>query len=111
MIKKALKLSLEDYIKKHLEIINVFLPIKLTEKEIEVIGAFMAIEDIDKFSSNNKKVVSGKLGIAMSNLSMYINKLIEKGFIIKIDDRLEVLPILYPSNGYQEYMFRVEVIK
>ena len=44
IISKSLDLSREEYFKKHLLIINPLLPVQLTDKEAEVIAAFMTIE-------------------------------------------------------------------
>ena len=47
-----------------MEIINPFLPIKLTPREIEVLAAFMSLENElaeDRFGTTARKVVRNKL--------------------------------------------------
>ena len=43
IIRKALKLKKEEYFKKHLLIINHILPVQMTNKEAEVLAAFMSL--------------------------------------------------------------------
>ena len=44
IIRKALKLKKEEFYKKHLLIINHILPVQMTNKEAEVLAAFMSLE-------------------------------------------------------------------
>ncbi len=106
VIKKQLILSNEEYYLKHLAIINNFLPIKLTPKEIEVLANFMILEgDIasDRFGTTARKIVMSKMNIVTAGISNYIRSLKQKGFII--DNK--VLPILFPESKNQMYNFKL----
>ena len=62
IIQKSFKLPKQQYYKKHIEIINTFLPVQLTEKEIEILSSFLSLdkniieEDIfNSFARKNSK--------------------------------------------------------
>ena len=66
-LKKQLRLPKTQYYTKHLSIVNIFLPIQLTPKEIEVLAAFMSLEgDIadQRFGTSARK-----MGLSTSDLS------------------------------------------
>ena len=44
ILKKHQELSRKDFYEKHLMITNVFLPIKMSQKEINVLSSFMALD-------------------------------------------------------------------
>jgi len=106
VIKKVLKLSQEEYYTKHLEIINNFLPVTMTPKEIEVLANFMSLQgDIatDRFGTTAKKIVRSKMGLSVAGISNYMKSLKAKGFITDSN----ILPILFPENGTQLYNFKL----
>lgn len=110
---KKLELSKEQYYSKHLSIINVFLPKKLTPKEIEVISLFMSLRgDIaeDRFGTSARKIVMNHMGIQPGGLGNYLKALKEKEFIREDENgNLSLLPILFPSEPRQGYMFKLEM--
>lgn len=115
VITKAIKVSSSDYYVKHLEILNVLLPIKLTSKETEVLAAFMdqekeLIED-DMFNGIVRKKVMNKLGLKPGGLGNHLKSMIEKGFLVKneISKRIKVKPFLLPENNNQGY--RIKLLK
>ncbi len=115
IIRKALKLSREEYYKKHLFLINPILPRQLTTKEAEVLAAFISLEgDIakDPFGTTGRKLVMSKCNIKPGGLGNYLTKLEEKGFII-VDKVLKykIPPILIPSSQAQLYQFKLENIE
>ena len=112
IIKKALRLSREDYYKKHLLIINHILPVQMTPKEAEVLAAFMSLQgDIakDPFGTSGRKIVREKLGISAGVLGNYLDQLKSKKFIYVEDRDLKILPILIPKDKVQGYQFKLEV--
>lgn len=112
-IVKHLKLSKEEYYKKHLFIINHILPVQLTPKEVEVLAAFMALEgDIanDLFGTSGRKIVKDKLNLSAGGLGNYLDQLRTKGFITGTNKDLHIIPILIPSKKKQEYHFLLEEI-
>lgn len=110
-IKKQLRLDREEYFKVHLSIVNCFLPIKLTPMEIEVVSSFIALSgDIakDRFGTTAKKIVREKLKISPAGMSNYIKTLRDKGFIISNSEKeLDILPILFPEEKEQLYLFKL----
>lgn len=109
VIQKQLKLEKEQYYIKHLSIVNVFLPIELTPKEIEVIANFMSLEgDIakDRFGTSARKLVMEQMGISPGGLGNYMKSLKDKGFIID-GEQTTILPILHPDTVEQGYMFKL----
>lgn len=116
IIRKALKLSKEEYYKKHLLVINHLLPIQMTPKEAEVLAAFMSLEgDISKdpFSTSGRKMVREKLKISAGGLGNYLDQLKTKGFIYEYEYEdskiLKIIPILIPEGKIQGYQFKLEI--
>ena len=112
IIKKTLTLSEEDYYTTHLSIINPLLPIKMTPKEIEVLGTFMSLKgeiaEADRFGTTCKKIVKEKLDLSDGGLGNYIKTLKEKGFIYYNEEgKLSILDVLQADNGSQGYMFKI----
>jgi hypothetical protein len=115
IIKKALTLSEEDYYTKHLSIINPMLPKQLTPKEIEVMGAFMALKgeiaSVDRFGTTCRKIVKTKLGLSDGGLGNYIKSLKEKGFILFNSESIMYIPkVLFADRESQGYMFKITKI-
>lgn len=114
IIRKALKLKKEEFYKKHLLIINHILPIQMTNKEAEVLAAFISLEgDLakDPFSTSGRKIVRERLNIQPGGLGNYLDQLKTKGFIVenKETKELQIIPILIPSKIEQIYQFKLEV--
>lgn len=110
IIKKTVKLTKEDYYKKHLNIINYILPEQLTKKEVEFLSWFMCLEGElkkDPFSTTGRKIVQNKMSIHPGGVGNYLRDLKKKNFIIKREGRLQILPILIPSENTQEYSFKL----
>lgn len=110
---KVLKLSEIDYFTKHLEIINSMLPVKLTPKEIEVLGNFMSLTgDIadDRFGTSGRKIIKTRMDLKDGGLGNYIKSLKDKGFIVTKDDTLDTLPFLKIDGDTQIYMFKIEKV-
>ncbi len=111
IIRKALKLSREEYYKKHLFLINPILPRQLTIKEAEVLAAFISLEgDIakDPFGTTGRKLVMSKCNIKPGGLGNYLTQLEEKGFIVQDKElKYKILPVLIPKNNEQFYQFKL----
>jgi hypothetical protein len=110
IIKKQLILPKNEYYVKHLSIVNVFLPRKLTPKEIEVVASFMSLEgDIanDRFGTSARRIVMQGLNLSPGGLGNYMDSLQKKGFITKQDGSYSILPILHPELEEQKYMFNL----
>lgn len=113
IIRKKLKLQKEEFNKKHLLIINHLLPVQMTNREAEVLAAFLALEgDLakDPFSTTGRKIVMGKLGLKPGGLGNFIRDLKLKKLILETEEGgLYLLPVLIPQEGRQLYQFVLEV--
>ena len=109
-VQKQLILKGKQYYEKHLTIVNVFLPVSLTPKEIEVLAAFMSLEGsiaLDRFGTSARKLVMAELKIVPGGLGNYLRDLKKKKFIIESPTGLTILPLLHPSGESQTYMFKL----
>ena len=113
IIRKALKLKKEEFYKKHLLIINHILPVQMTNKEAEVLAAFISLEgDIakDPFSTSGRKIVRERLNIQPGGLGNYLDAFKKKQFVLENNDKeLRIIPILIPSKLEQFYQFKLEI--
>lgn len=83
MVRKILRLRPSDYYLTHLRLVNAVMPVRMTEKQLEVLAEFMAQ---DSFDSRAKKAVRDKLNLTPPNLSNHIKELVLKGFVIQYMD-------------------------
>jgi len=108
---KTLQLENEDYYLKNLEIINTVLPVKLSEKEIEILSLFMTYENNingDRFSSIIRKEVMKKLSLSPGGLGNHLASMINKGHLVKtLENRIQIKPYLFPNPNEQNYHFRL----
>lgn len=103
---KILKLNNDDYFIQHLAIVNSVLPVKLTPKEIEVLGTFMSFTGElgeRRFEATARKIVMDKLGLSPGGLSNYLKSLKDKGFV----KNNEILDILFPEKEEQIIVFKL----
>lgn len=116
---KVLKFKLElgdvKYIQTYLEIINVFLPKKLTGKETEVIATFLSLpEDLtekDMFNTYARKLVMEKMGLSHAGLANYLKSLVEKQFLVKDDKgRIKIKKFLVPSGEEQNFSINIKKV-
>jgi hypothetical protein len=111
ILRKKLVLPKNDYYTKHLSIMNVFLPIKMTPKEIEVLAAFMSLEGdiaVQRFGTSARKLVMSSMGIKPGGLGNYFKSLKEKGFLLEHEiEKFTIFPMLYPDPAVQNYMFQL----
>jgi len=111
-LKKKLTLPKSEYYTKHLSIVNVFLPVKMTPKEIEVLSAFMSLEgDIaeQRFGTSARKIVMDEMNIKPGGLGNYFKSLKEKGFLTDdAQNKFKIYTMLYPDPTVQNYMFQLQ---
>lgn len=110
ILTKKLKLNSREYYITHMNILNALLPIKLTPAEIEIIAAFLEINGTlanNRFSTTGRQIVRKTLNISHQYLTNYIKSLVKKGFITNNDDKLELIPILFPEEKTQEYKIHI----
>ena len=117
IITKVVKVDNYDYYVKHLQVLNVIAPLKekFTQKEIEVLAAFMSqdkslIEE-DMFNGVVRKRVMEKIGIAPGGLGNHLKSLIEKDLLSKnpITKKITAKEYLFPEDNHQG--FRIKLSK
>lgn len=113
IINKTLKLDRAEYYKKHLLLINQILPVQMTQKESEVLSAFMSLEgDIasNPFGTTGRKIVRERMSISAGGLGNYLKILKEKKFVREDENgRYVILPILIPAKYEQGYQFKLQI--
>ena len=114
IIQRELKVNVETYYKLHLEIINSVIPVKMTDKEIEVLASFMSLDssitEDDMFNSFARKKVKEKLNnMSAGGLGNHLKSLIDKGFLNKkeITNRISIKEFLIPEENNQGYQFKL----
>jgi hypothetical protein len=101
--KEVLKSS--AFYPKYLKLINVILPDPLTQREIDVLSAFMGLKgdlvELDRFGTQARTVVRKRLGFKThSNLDNYIKYFKNKGVLV-----------LNPKTKQLELNKRIEIPK
>ena len=113
IIQQAFKVDNEDYYSMHLNIVNAILPVKLTQKEIEVLAGFMALDKgLTKegyFNSVARKIVRTKLGLSPAGLSNHLGEMITKNFLTKDDitNEIKIKVFLLPEDDGQGYQLKL----
>ena len=102
-------LSELEYFKKHLEILNPFLPVQLTSKRLEVLAAFMALKETERFGTTARKLVRKQLDLSHGGLGNYMKYFIEEKFIYIPEGKedYEIREWLFPDNDAQGYQFKI----
>lgn len=114
-IRKLLKLAPVDYFRKHLELINVFLPVSLAPREVDVLAEFLALEDAmvedDRFNTIARKRVKTNLKMSDASLSNNLASMIKKKFLNRSDitNKITVNESILPGEKEQLYMFKLIV--
>lgn len=111
IITKTLKLHKDEYFKQHLLIINPLLPIPLKKHEIEVLAAFMSLQETlgeFAFETTGRKEVRANLGLSYGGLGNYLRDLKDKGYLVDKDGKLSMIDILIPQSDWQGYQFKLE---
>ena len=110
ILSKELLLPREEYYERHLGILNVLLPSKMTPKELQVLAAFMSLDSDNKnrFGPNSKKTVMKRLSVSPSGLSNYLQSLKKKGFVYHNEEGdLNILNIIVANSEEQLYQFKL----
>lgn len=114
IISKALRLSKEEYFIKHLLIINPFIPVPLTEKEIEFLATALMVEEKlgdFTFETTGRREIRRIMNISHGGLGNYLRELKIKGYLLEdeITGQISILDILRPENNWQGYQFKLEI--
>lgn len=117
VITQIVKVSNYDYYIKHLQVLNIIVPTKelLTQKEIEVLAAFMCqdknlIEE-DMFNGVVRKKVMTQLNLKPGGLGNHLKAMIDKKFLIKneLTKRITIKNFLKSVDNHQGY--RIKLVK
>jgi hypothetical protein len=98
-----------EYFKTHLQILNPFLPVQLTPKRLEVLAAFMASEESERFGTTSRKLVRKQLGLTHGGLGNYLTYFKEEKFIYIPEGKedYEIREWLFPAKDTQGYQFKI----
>lgn len=112
ILQKSLMLEEKDYYTTHLEIINPFIPNKLTEKEREVLGMFMSftgkLAEKNRFDTSFRKDVRKELKLSPGGLGNYIKAFKDKEVVTEgLDGVITIKPYLFPEEKEQFYQFKL----
>jgi hypothetical protein len=112
--KRVLELEPKEYYLQHLKILNIFLPIKLTETEMIFLSCFMAIDnplaEYDRFNTAFRKMVKKEMGIVDAGVTNYIRSLSAKKAIKQNLVGINYInPVLFPDK--EKHIFQLELIK
>ena len=113
IIQQVYKVDNDKYYELHLNIINAILPVKLTDKELEVLASFMALDEVltkdDYFNPVARKKVREKTGVSPGGLSNHLKSMIKKGFLVKNDitKKITIKEFLLPEEKVQGYQFKI----
>lgn len=107
-------LNKEVFYKKYLSIINVFLPMSLSPKEIEFVSSFLSLDKVltetYMFNPNARKIVREKLKISFGSMSNYINSLVSKKVLVKdeVSSLITLNSKIAPSD-YEEFNIKINL--
>lgn len=108
VLRKTLKVSPKEFYRKHLTIINAFMPVPLAGRELDVLATFMYYGN---FKAQTKQKICEELEISSAGLGNYMASLKKKGYIKKDDnDNYVITPIVIPNSGeFQMYEFTLKI--
>ena len=113
IIQQTFKVENQEYYTMHLQIANAVLPVKLTDKELEVLSAFMGLDkniiEENYFNPVARKKVLKRLDLSAAGLSNHLKSMINKGFLIKNDitNAITIREFLLPEEDGQGYQFKI----
>ena len=113
IIQKAFKVENQEYYTMHLHIVNAILPVKLTDKELEVLSAFMGLDkniiEENYFNPVARKKVLKRLDLSAAGLSNHLKSMINKGLLTKNDitNTITIKEFLLPEEDGQGYQFKI----
>jgi len=110
IVQKEILLSGDEYYAFHLRLVNCFLDKRLSNKEIDILSAFMSLDvgDRERFSGNARRVVFNKLGKTLeTNISSYLSSMLKKGVLFKENGMFNVSKFMFPDDRLQGYQFKI----
>jgi DNA-binding MarR family transcriptional regulator len=100
------------YYQRYLNILNILLPKKLTDKEIQILSMILQLSFENQIGKQQRKILYKELGITESNLINYLNGLIRKGFIKKEEDVYILKKFVIPQDrNSTTFVIKIEMEK
>lgn len=115
LIQKKLVLEKKEYITMHLNIVNSFLPNKMTPTEIEVLVSFLCLsKELTGdylFNTEARKRVMEELKMQPGGLGNHLNSLIKKQILTKGEytNKIELQPFLEFGEKTTKYQFLIKL--
>ena len=112
-IQRVITLSGKEYYTRHLEIVSCLVPTKLTDKEIEVLASFLALDkkitEKDMFNTMARKEVRESLGLSPGGLGNHLKSMIGKKVLDKdeMSNRITIKEFLLPAERQQGYQIKI----
>jgi len=103
----------EDFLKMHFSIINPVFPVQLSIKEIEILAAFLALDEKliedEVFNTLTRKKVMEDKKLQAGGLGNHLKSMIDKKFLLKkpITNKIYVNPFCLPEKVKQEYSYKI----
>lgn len=111
VLRKLLELEGVKYYKKHLEIIEVFLPIKFTGKEKDLLSYVMYNTDDYIIKKSVRDAFRKKYGWTSQMLYNVTTALVKKKVLIREEERLIIVPTIIPNKKSQRYEFFIALTR
>ena len=113
IISTILGVSKEEYFRKHLLIISPFLPVPLTEKEIEFLATALMVEEKLKeftFETTGRREIRRIMKISHGGFGNYLRELKLKGYLLEDEHgRITIKELLKAEKNWQGYQFKIEI--
>jgi len=114
LIKKTVKLEdKEKYLKLHFSIINPMFPVQLSNKEAEILSAFLSLDnkliEDEVFNPLTRKKVMEVKKLSAGALGNHLKSMLSKGFLSKdaVTNRITINKACLPCYPEQSYNFKL----
>lgn len=105
-LRKTMVESGVEYYKQHLRVLNIMFPVKMTEREMEMVSWWMK-EGGGVLSGGVRVRIMEEMGLSRSGLSNIVGSLRGKGFIRGSDEGLVMFDKLKVGRDEQGYVIRL----
>jgi DNA-binding MarR family transcriptional regulator len=96
----------EKYCQLYIEVINLLVPVRATQREIEVLSC-IASHGV-KLNKDSRKLLMKDLNLSESNLSLIVKSLYEKGFISKKGKEYGLKNFVIPPSNNVQFIIKVQ---
>jgi DNA-binding MarR family transcriptional regulator len=100
------------YYEKYFNILNIFVPKKLTNKEISILSTILQLGFENYLGKQERKILREELNITENNLPNYLKPLIEKGFMKRDKDVYTLKKFAVPQDrNSTTFIIKIETEK